>query len=99
MPSPKELEYMAEFKGRRRRWLRIMVPSATLLFGGVGVGIAFPALPKWVSLTAFGIGFLGSVICNRVANYRCPRCDTVPYGGEGTLVNPEVCAQCKLRFR
>jgi hypothetical protein len=90
MPSAKYVDPTAEFQRRRRNWLRIMVPSMILLFGGVAAGIAIPGLPRWVWLTAFCIGFIGSAASNRIANYRCARCDTVPYGGEGTLFNPEV---------
>ena len=99
MKSPREITLAMEFQRRRRHWLVVMCPSAALFFGGVFMATIFPTFPRWLVYVASGLGLLGWFLANTVAKYRCPRCDKVPNGADGTLVNPKSCPTCNLQFR
>jgi hypothetical protein len=87
-----------EFQRRRRNYLKWQVPSLLLFFGAVFGGIMFPPVPKWLCGTVAIFAFVIGISSTKIANYRCPRCDTVPLS-DGIAPNPSKCAQCGALFR
>jgi len=91
------MEIAVEFQKRRKKWILITIPCATVFvflfitmkdFEGSNQGIAVVtiilSLMIWTMST--------------VAVYNCPKCGTTPFtarGHGGIILNPDECIQCK----
>ena len=98
MKTAREIEFAAEFQRRRRRWLSIVGPCGALMLAGVCIRFIDPTLTRWGMYAAIA-AMIGWFVAVYLARYRCPRCEKVPNGPEGTLLNPAACPTCGLEFR
>jgi hypothetical protein len=81
-----------------------MVPGFVLSFGGVFIGVNFGGqmhgtVWRWPLIVATAAGFIGVFLATTLTRYRCPRCEKVPHGSEGVLMNPVKCPTCDLPLK
>jgi hypothetical protein len=89
----------AEFKLRRRAYLRIAVPSLLLVVVAVGILAGELAVPRWISLALFGAGLMGYSLSARISRYACPKCDGRLTESEGWFPSRTTCQACNVDFK
>jgi len=99
-----------EFQNRRRKTFRIAMPLAlamVICFALILlIGISDCEVPAFTIhvLALLIFLFLGSLILTVTSNYRCPRCNEIPWTDSfteqgGVDLSPEVCSKCHARLK
>ncbi len=86
-----------EFQRRRRVWIRRGVLSSLALIA-LAIVVDMATNEKkfrfCFALIAFAVS---TYFTARI--YRCPRCNTIPYHGDGVALNPKSCLKCGAQLR
>ena len=93
------VDHSLEFQRRRALWLRYVTLSAFCATAGGVLAIWLEGKSiRWIYNFLLWPGFLGIFLAARIANYRCPKCNTIPRGEEMIALNPVECPRCRARL-
>jgi hypothetical protein len=96
----KGLDQSLEFQRRRTRWLHYFTLSAVAAIAGIALAIWLEGKSyRWIHAILLWPGFSGMFLAARIANYKCPRCNTIPSGEEMIAFDPVECPRCRAKLK